>query len=234
MLKKPNTKPRKSDGDRRFKLRNRTTRNLEQDQWRNREEEWRLVSGRRRQLLKTRTDRQTTRNRMWIRRWCCSNYLFKFYGHFLQCPSWNLAHTVHLQLYVVLEVFFWALTSIALFDHIGELSVPIIDWMITNVSAPAVCLRKPSRTRSLTKNVGKNFPLLHSWNMNFSSYSWSFEGNIYEFFCFGIKTEFSTPSGMSYPIYSVNWNLSVRYFFKNSNFTSFYNPQNIFKFSVYF
>ena len=29
-----------------------TTRNLEPDQWRNREE-WRLVSGRRRQLLKT-------------------------------------------------------------------------------------------------------------------------------------------------------------------------------------
>jgi len=35
-----------------------TTRNLEPDQWRNREE-WRLVSGRRRQLLKNRTDRQT-------------------------------------------------------------------------------------------------------------------------------------------------------------------------------
>ena len=34
-----------------------TTRNLESDQWRNREE-WRLVSGRRRQLLKNRTDRQ--------------------------------------------------------------------------------------------------------------------------------------------------------------------------------
>ena len=34
-----------------------TTRNLEPDQWRNREE-WRLVSGRRRQLLKKRTDRQ--------------------------------------------------------------------------------------------------------------------------------------------------------------------------------
>ena len=33
-----------------------TTSNLEPDQWRNREE-WRLVSGRRRQLLKTRTDR---------------------------------------------------------------------------------------------------------------------------------------------------------------------------------
>ena len=34
-----------------------TTRNLEPDQWRNREE-WRLVSGRRRQLLKKkRTDR---------------------------------------------------------------------------------------------------------------------------------------------------------------------------------
>ena len=32
-----------------------TTRNLESDQWRNREE-WRLVSGRRRQLLKDRTD----------------------------------------------------------------------------------------------------------------------------------------------------------------------------------
>ena len=32
-----------------------TTRNLEADQWRNREE-WRLVSGRRRQLLKNRTD----------------------------------------------------------------------------------------------------------------------------------------------------------------------------------
>ena len=33
-----------------------TTRNLETDQWRNREE-WRLVSGRRRQLLKNRTDK---------------------------------------------------------------------------------------------------------------------------------------------------------------------------------
>jgi len=33
-----------------------TTRNLEPDQWRNREE-WRLVSGRRRQLLKNQTDR---------------------------------------------------------------------------------------------------------------------------------------------------------------------------------
>jgi len=33
-----------------------TTRNLEPDQWRNREE-WRLVSGRRRQLFKNRTDR---------------------------------------------------------------------------------------------------------------------------------------------------------------------------------
>jgi len=33
-----------------------TTRNLEPDQWRNREE-WRLVSGRRRQLLKNRADR---------------------------------------------------------------------------------------------------------------------------------------------------------------------------------
>ena len=33
-----------------------TTRNLEPDQWRNREE-WRLVSGRRRQLVKIRTDR---------------------------------------------------------------------------------------------------------------------------------------------------------------------------------
>jgi hypothetical protein len=32
-----------------------TTRNLESDQWRNRAE-WRLVSGIRRQLLKTRTD----------------------------------------------------------------------------------------------------------------------------------------------------------------------------------
>jgi len=32
-----------------------TTRNLEPDQWRNRQE-WRLVSGRRRQLLKNRTD----------------------------------------------------------------------------------------------------------------------------------------------------------------------------------
>jgi len=32
-----------------------TTRNLEPDQWRNREE-WRLVSGRRRQLVKIRTD----------------------------------------------------------------------------------------------------------------------------------------------------------------------------------
>jgi hypothetical protein len=33
-----------------------TTRNLEPDQWRNRKE-WRLVSGKRRQLLKNRTDR---------------------------------------------------------------------------------------------------------------------------------------------------------------------------------
>jgi hypothetical protein len=33
-----------------------TTRNLEPDQWRNREE-WRLVSGRRRRLLKNRRDR---------------------------------------------------------------------------------------------------------------------------------------------------------------------------------
>ena len=33
-----------------------TTRNLAPDQWRNREE-WRLVSGRRRQLLKNRIDR---------------------------------------------------------------------------------------------------------------------------------------------------------------------------------
>jgi hypothetical protein len=33
-----------------------TTRNLEPDQWKNREE-WRLVSGRRRQLLKNRIDR---------------------------------------------------------------------------------------------------------------------------------------------------------------------------------
>jgi len=33
-----------------------TTRNVEPDQWRNREE-WRLVSGRRRQLLKNQTDR---------------------------------------------------------------------------------------------------------------------------------------------------------------------------------
>ena len=32
-----------------------TTRNLEPDRWRNREE-WRLVSGRRRQLFKNRTD----------------------------------------------------------------------------------------------------------------------------------------------------------------------------------
>ena len=37
-----------------------TTRDLEPDQWRNREE-WRLVSGRRRQLLKNRTDRQNSR-----------------------------------------------------------------------------------------------------------------------------------------------------------------------------
>ena len=37
-----------------------TTRNLEPDQWRNREE-WRLVSGRWRQLLKNRTDRQIDR-----------------------------------------------------------------------------------------------------------------------------------------------------------------------------
>jgi len=35
---------------------NMTTRNLEPDQWRNREE-WRLVSGRRQQLLKNQTDR---------------------------------------------------------------------------------------------------------------------------------------------------------------------------------
>jgi len=34
-----------------------TTRNSEPDQWRNREE-WRLVSGRRRQLLENRTDRE--------------------------------------------------------------------------------------------------------------------------------------------------------------------------------
>jgi len=34
-----------------------TNRNLESIQWRNRKE-WRLVSGRRRQLLKSRTDRQ--------------------------------------------------------------------------------------------------------------------------------------------------------------------------------
>jgi len=34
-----------------------TTRNLEPDQWRNREK-WLLVSGRRRQLLKKKTDRQ--------------------------------------------------------------------------------------------------------------------------------------------------------------------------------
>jgi hypothetical protein len=33
-----------------------TTRNLKTDQWRNREE-WRLVSGRRRELLKIRMDR---------------------------------------------------------------------------------------------------------------------------------------------------------------------------------
>jgi len=33
-----------------------TTRNLEQDQWRNREE-WRLVSGRQRQLLNNQTER---------------------------------------------------------------------------------------------------------------------------------------------------------------------------------
>jgi len=37
-----------------------TTRNLEPDQWGNREE-WRLVSGRPRQLLKNRIDRQTDR-----------------------------------------------------------------------------------------------------------------------------------------------------------------------------
>ena len=35
-----------------------TTRNLEPDQWRNREE-WRLVSGRRQQLLKCRIDKMT-------------------------------------------------------------------------------------------------------------------------------------------------------------------------------
>jgi len=39
-----------------------TTRNLEPDQWRNREE-WRLVSGRRRQMLKNRTDRFKSDNR---------------------------------------------------------------------------------------------------------------------------------------------------------------------------
>jgi len=38
-----------------------TTRNLEPDQWRNREE-WSLVFGRRRQLLKNRTDRYKFRN----------------------------------------------------------------------------------------------------------------------------------------------------------------------------
>jgi len=38
-----------------------TTRNLEPDQWRNREQ-WRLVPGRRRQLLKNRTDRQIDRS----------------------------------------------------------------------------------------------------------------------------------------------------------------------------
>jgi len=37
-----------------------TTRNLEPDQWRNREE-WRLVSGRWRQLLQNGIDRQTDR-----------------------------------------------------------------------------------------------------------------------------------------------------------------------------
>jgi len=37
-----------------------TTRNLEPDQWRNREE-WRLISGRRRQLLKNPDSRQTDR-----------------------------------------------------------------------------------------------------------------------------------------------------------------------------
>jgi len=36
-----------------------TSRNLEPNQWRNRDE-WRLVSGRWRQLLKNRTDRLTT------------------------------------------------------------------------------------------------------------------------------------------------------------------------------
>jgi len=35
-----------------------TTRNLERDQWRNREE-WRLVCGRRRQMLENRMDGQT-------------------------------------------------------------------------------------------------------------------------------------------------------------------------------
>ena len=38
-----------------------TTRHLGPDQWRNREK-WRLVSGRRRQLLKKRTDRQNLHN----------------------------------------------------------------------------------------------------------------------------------------------------------------------------
>jgi len=41
-----------------------TTRNLEPDQWRNREE-WRLVSGRRRQLLKPRTDRIGNLREIW-------------------------------------------------------------------------------------------------------------------------------------------------------------------------
>ena len=49
-----------------------TTRNLEPDQWRNREE-WRLVWGRRRQMLKTRQiDRQIDRwMDGWMDGWMC-------------------------------------------------------------------------------------------------------------------------------------------------------------------
>ena len=79
MLKKPNTKPRKGDRDRRAKLRNRTLKfgtwnvqdcrnkmeeilreistHLEEDQWLNRKE-WCLGSGRRRQPSQDRKDRE--------------------------------------------------------------------------------------------------------------------------------------------------------------------------------
>jgi hypothetical protein len=47
-----------------------TTRNLEPDQWRNREE-WRLVLGRWRQLLKYRIDRHFFLNFIWAKLYCC-------------------------------------------------------------------------------------------------------------------------------------------------------------------